>query len=168
MNSPLHFRSATPADEAFLREMLYEAIHPAPGQPRPARAIVQTPALARYVDGWGRAGDVGLVALAVDVPVGAVWLRLWTGAERGYGFVDPETPELSMALRPEARGQGIGTQLLDRLFCLTSGRYPRISLSVSPGNPALRLYRRAGFETVGDDGHSLLLLRTAATPPPCG
>jgi ribosomal-protein-alanine N-acetyltransferase len=45
-------------------------------------------------------------------PIGAAWLRLWSKDEQGYGFVDVHTPELSMAVRPEFRGQGIGTLLL--------------------------------------------------------
>jgi Peptidase family M48 len=28
------------------------------------------------------------------VPIGAAWLRRWSGSERGYGFVNETTPEL--------------------------------------------------------------------------
>jgi GNAT superfamily N-acetyltransferase len=40
----------------------------------------------------------------------------WPAGETGCGFVDSETPELSVAVRPEYRGRGIGTLLLRRLL----------------------------------------------------
>jgi GNAT superfamily N-acetyltransferase len=87
--------------------------------------------------------------LACEAPsgrdVGVAWLRLWSRGSEGYGFVDTETPELSMAVRPEHRGRGIGTQLLDRLLAEADRSYRAVSLSVSDGNPAVRLYQRLGF-----------------------
>src|SRR5262249_48531336 len=80
----------------------------------PPRDVVQHPDLARYVRHWGQEQDLGAVALhpTQGKPIGAAWLRLWDGAERGYGFLDAQTPELSMAVRPAYRGQGVGTRLL--------------------------------------------------------
>lgn len=53
------------------------------------------------MSGWGRAGDMGFVAVDAGSgePIGAAWLRLLGGDERGYGYVDDETPELGMAVR---------------------------------------------------------------------
>ena len=80
--------------------------------------------------------------------LGAAWLRLLTGDNKGYGYVDDLTPELCISVLPESRGMGIGTQLLNQLFENVQHRYLAVSLSVSEENPALRLYRRLGFEVV--------------------
>ncbi|NJK64878.1 MAG: GNAT family N-acetyltransferase, partial [Synechococcaceae cyanobacterium SM2_3_1] len=95
---------------------------------------------------------------ATSQPVGAVWLRLMVGENKGYGYIDDNTPELYIAILPEYRGQGIGTQLLSHLFnseCWS----PSISLSVSVGNSAVRLYERFGFTVVGKSCDSMTMRR---------
>lgn len=153
-------RPATSTDEPFLWEMLYEAIHVPEGRPKPDRTILQEPALAHYVAGWGQqAGDEGLLAInqASGQPVGAAWLRFFTADDPGWGFVDVDTPEVSMALLPAYRGQGIGTALLTALIAQATERYAALSLSVDPQNPAMRLYERLGFVVVGASGTSLTM-----------
>jgi ribosomal protein S18 acetylase RimI-like enzyme len=80
--------------------------------------------------------------------VGAAWLRLLTGAERGYGHVDDRTPELAIATAPGHRGRGAGSLLIGHLLAIASERFERVSLSVRLDNPARRLYERMGFELV--------------------
>ncbi|WP_437485927.1 N-acetyltransferase family protein [Sorangium sp. So ce1014] len=151
-------RLLTPADEPLLWEMLYQAIHVPEGSPPPPRDIVHRPELSRYVQGWGQLDDLGVVALQEGEAAGAAWLRRLTGALRGYGHVDDETPELAIALLPQHRGRGLGTRLLTSLLDTARNRYPAISLSVSPDNPAIRLYRRLGFVDAGRNGTSLTLV----------
>jgi ribosomal protein S18 acetylase RimI-like enzyme len=146
-------RPLTEADADWLWEMLYQAIYVSPGGEPPPRQIVHAPDLAHYAEGWGRDDDIGYLAADVDsLLVGAAWLRLLTGADRGYGYVDDATPELSVAIVPDCRGQGIGTRLLAALLDAAGERYTAVSLSVQADNPALRLYRRLGFEVVEDGG----------------
>ncbi len=104
--------------------------------------------LVRYVSGWGRAGDLGVVAEKADFAVGAAWLRLWSKDSRGYGYVADEVPELAIAVIPEMRGQGIGTALLSQIIQVATSQYPAISLSIRADNPALQLYERVGFVAV--------------------
>ena len=149
-------------DEPFLWEMLYQAIYVPEGQPPPARSILQEPALAKYVEGWGRQpGDLGIMALEDETtaPAGAAWLRLFSASNPGYGFVDERTPELSIAVLPEYRGQGLGTRLLEALTLAARGHYRAVSLSVSRGNPAERLYRRAGFEVAAEGELSITMVK---------
>lgn len=154
-------RPLTPEDEPFLWQMLYEAIHVADGQAAPPREIVYQPELARYVQEWGRDGDCGFLASAeTGQPMGAVWLRLLRHEQKGYGYVDDATPELSLALLPSYRGQGIGAQLLTRLFASDCG-HGSVCLSVSESNPAQRLYARFGFVVMGKSGDSLTMKRMA-------
>ena len=158
-------RPLSPEDEPFLWEMLYQALHVPDGQPALPREIVQIPELACYVQGWGREGDCGfLSSYGTGQRVGAVWLRLPTGKYKGYGHIDDNTPELSMAVSYAHRGQGVGTQLLTQLMTSAWGHSP-ISLSVSVDNPAVRLYKRFGFETFSSADGSLLMKRN---PTPGG
>lgn len=163
MSERISFTRIDQLNSAFLWEFLYQAIYVPPGQEAPPREIVRQPELARYVEGWGREGDVGLYAWINDstTPVGAAWLRLWTGNERGYGWVGEGIPELSLAVMPDYRGQGLGQRLLAGLLGLARSKFAGVSLSVSRENPALRLYQRSGFREVSElDGTITMLLRT--------
>jgi ribosomal protein S18 acetylase RimI-like enzyme len=151
-------RPLTKSDEPFLWDMLYQAIYVPQGQTPPPREIIFQPELAWYVKGWGRESDCGFLASTDGQAVGAIWLRFVEDGRHGYGYVDDDTPELSMALLPDYRGKGIGTQLFKRLFA-SPGIHPKVSLSVSAKNPAFRLYERVGFEIVGQDGESLTMIR---------
>lgn len=153
-------RPITPADQDFLWEMLYQAIYVPPGSPAPPREIIRQPELAHYVQDWPQPGDLGLIAVAASTgkPLGAAWLRLFTLEEPGYGFVAEDIPELSIALLPDCRGQGVGTALLEGLLAAARGRYVAVSLSVSADNPAAKLYRRLGFEVYEQVGDSLTMV----------
>lgn len=153
------FRPLIPADEPFLWEMLYQAIYVPPHVPPPDRSIVNHPDLARYVERWGHIDDCGVIAIDQDTnePVGAAWLRLMTGAERGYGYIDDRTPELSVAVLPEYRGHGLGTQMIDWLLQAARSRHRAVSLSVSIDNPARRLCERLGFKAVSQRDTSMTM-----------
>ncbi|HZU85566.1 MAG TPA: GNAT family N-acetyltransferase [Polyangiaceae bacterium] len=146
----LWLRPARAADQAFLLTMLFYAAH-ADLEPGVIPAhLLANPALARYVVDFGRPGDLGVVAIRGEVPVGAAWVRLLAGGERGYGWVDDDTPELAVAVHPEAVNTGVGTAMLTDLLARARERYPGVSLSVRADNPARRLYLRLGFEPVAD------------------
>lgn len=57
---------------------------------------------------------------------------------------------LLLAVRPEERGRGLGTQLLNLYFAAATRRgVHRIFLEMRANNPAYSLYRRCGFEPIG-------------------
>jgi ribosomal protein S18 acetylase RimI-like enzyme len=152
MTTPFEYkiRPAVSSDQQFLFEMMYQALFIEEGQEPFPRDIVHRPEIARYIKDWGRADDLGFIAedARSNEPVGAVWSRLSSADDQGFAYVDDETPELGIALFPDYRGQGIGTALLKHLLEAAKNLYPAISLSVSPNNPAMRLYERLGFATV--------------------
>nr|WP_240518639.1 GNAT family N-acetyltransferase [Leptolyngbya sp. BC1307] len=129
--------------------------------------------LVQYVHDWGRAGDFGVAAEQDGELVGAAWLRLWSGEDKGYGYLADEIPELAIAVIPEIRGQGVGTALLKQLLALAQTHYPAVSLSIRMSNPALRLYQRLGFvavagseviNRVGDTSLTMIYRFAAAYP----
>jgi GNAT superfamily N-acetyltransferase len=117
--------------------------------PASAEELAANPHHARYIEGWGRAGDVGVIAEEDGRPVGAAWYRTFTAGEPGYGFLDEGTPEISIAVEPDHRRHGVGATLL-RALCRRAKRdgLVALSLSVERDNPALRLYERIGFVEV--------------------
>jgi ribosomal protein S18 acetylase RimI-like enzyme len=144
-------RPAGAQDLPFLRDMLRHAYYARWG----SEADVP---LERYVAGWGRPGDTALVAIEQFQPIGAAWFRLFTEEEPGYGFVDAETPELTIAVVPSRRGKGLGNELLTAL--LDQARedgFTAASLSVEPDNPALHLYEQHGFARVGERAGALVM-----------
>ena len=144
-------RPAGAQDLPFLRDMLRHAYYARWG----SEADVP---LERYVVGWGRRGDDALVAIDEFQPVGAAWFRLFEADEPGYGFVDENTPELTIAIVPSRRGKGLGEQLLISLLDRAREEgYARISLSVEADNPAIRLYEQHGFTRVGDRAGALVM-----------
>jgi ribosomal-protein-alanine N-acetyltransferase len=57
---------------------------------------------------------------------------------------------LLIAVIPEARGQGLGACLIELLFANAAERgASRVFLEMRSNNPAEALYRRAGFEPIG-------------------
>ncbi len=115
------FRLSAHADPAFLAEMLYEAVNwhddgaeERPADGRGARPIRRTRATS--TTGAGRATSRCLRSIARDEPVGAAWLRRFTAAEPGYGYVADDVPELSIGVFPEFRGQKVGTLLMGSII----------------------------------------------------
>ena len=143
-------------DVRFLRDMLHHAYYwkeRAPEDTGPGP-------VALYVKAWGRPGDAAMIAIDGGFPVGAAWYRLFARDRRGYGFVDERTPELAIAVVPNARGKGVGAKLLAALIerARTEG-YGTISLSVDRNNAgAIGLYERHGFERVGEEDDSVTML----------
>jgi ribosomal protein S18 acetylase RimI-like enzyme len=146
-------RKASGRDAPFLRDMLKHAYYWRWADP----ATADVPA-SRYVEGWGRPGDRGVILIDESFPVGAAWYRLFTAGRPGYGFVDEETPELTIAVVPSKRGRGFGEQLLSALLeQAQADGHSAMSLSVERDNPAVKLYERFGFQPVREMDSTLVM-----------
>jgi GNAT superfamily N-acetyltransferase len=116
--------------------------------------------LTRYVDNWGRAGDVALMATETGHRVGAAWFRLFPADSPGYGFVDESTPELTISVVPSRRRHGVGNELLDALLDRAREEgHGTVSLSVEADSPAVKFYERHGFEAVREHEGGLVMQR---------
>jgi ribosomal protein S18 acetylase RimI-like enzyme len=145
----LVIRRSRSDDAQFLREMLFEAAYWRAGKQRPSlEEGLARPDLAKVLAGWGRTGDLALVATdGLGERIGAAWMRLWTADDHVHGFVDAQTPELGIGVQRDFRRHGVGTALL--LALLGRARedgVPRVSLSVEIENVARLLYERFGFQ----------------------
>jgi GNAT superfamily N-acetyltransferase len=149
----LTIRPGTDADLPVYQRVLYEALgwQPDSGIP-PIEVVLAHPEAARYHGGWGRHGDLGVVAESDGEAVGGAYFRLFTEDDHGHGYVDDETPEIAIAVWGAPRGQGIGGQLLDALHDVArAAGFERLSLSVEVENRAARLYERHGYVTISED-----------------
>ena len=118
------------------------------------------PQVVIFHEGWGREGDVALVAEESGRLIGAVWYRYFTESEHGEGYVDEMTPELAIAVVEDARARGVGASLMRQLHERARREgVARTSLSVDPDNPARRLYSRLGYvEYEPDDDLGRMIL----------
>jgi ribosomal-protein-alanine N-acetyltransferase len=102
-----------------------------------------------YGEGWTGPQCAGLL------PMSGVWLNIAREGETAAGFalsrvVAGEAELLLLAVRCGRQKSGIGELLLNRFMDDARGRGVRqLHLEVRDGNPAIRLYKRAGFSQVG-------------------
>ena len=157
----IELRPATDADVEHVKRALFEAVSWNPERELPPYEFtIAHPQLARYHEGWGRRGDLAVIAEDGDDVVGASLCRLFTADDHGHGYVDDETPELAVAVWDGRRGEGIGTRLMDAIEGLArKAGFAQISLSVDSDNPARRLYERLGYERLSEDDDGVRMLK---------
>ena len=148
-----HYRRALWPDAQFLQQCMLWAIEASPN----LRHYFHPYELLRREElSWVRWDPESWPAwIAEDLtPLGGLRLRPETsGAMR-----------LGVGVEPHARGQGIGSQLLElaQQYCIRQQR--TLELTVDPDNErAIRLYLRLGFAPVGEE-QGMLLMRHL--PPP--
>lgn len=137
------------ADYPFLRKMLYLAIFVPPGQIPFEKSVIDLPEISKYIENWNDSKDFGIICFTSEKPIGAIWGRLLSTNNKGYGFVDDKTPELTMAVKENYRNRGIGNRLMHRFLQQAKAKgYNSLSLSVDKRNRAFDFYKRMGFAVV--------------------
>ena len=77
------------------------------------------------------------------------------GQPIGRIYIDRDLEEvrlIDIALIPEARGAGLGTQLLQEILDEARAQVKRVTIHVERFNPAMRLYQRLGFQAIEENG----------------
>ena len=156
----LHFREISAADYSFLREYLYLAIFVPPGEEPLEKSVIELPEISKYMNDWKDSTDFGLICFANEEPLGAIWGRLFSADNKGYGFVDAVTPELTMAIKEHYRNRGLGSLLMQKFFEMAKSKgFKSISLSVDKRNRAFGFYERNGFSVIGETETSFSMIR---------
>ena len=145
----LRFRPLCRDDQDRLWHWLHIALwDPPPAGPRPL-AILQSPGVRIYAEDWGRATDVGVVAVVDGRGVGACWMRLLPEGV-GLAYVDEHTLQLGIALEPEFQRRGYGGRLL--AAGLAAARSAAIGRCRSPCIPRTRPLRSMNAADFGRPG----------------
>jgi GNAT superfamily N-acetyltransferase len=154
MTSALVVRRADKLDVPFMRSLLGFAYN------WHVNAFDTDISISRYVDAWGRKGDTALIAMDGGHSVGAGWFRLFPDTLRGYGYVDEETPEMTIVVVPTRQDEGIGAKLVTALLeRAKADGYAAVSVSVERGDPDEGRFMGQGFEQFRAEGKTLTLRR---------
>ena len=158
----MEIRKLKAAEADFLKEMLYEAIFIPEGHEPLPKSILEDESLSKYFINWGKdVYDIALVAETENNLIGAIWGRLFDEENQGFGFVDAQTPELSMAIKPNFRSKGIGTKLMEAIAVLYKNiGVKQLSLSVDKVNRASELYTRLGCQITGETETSWTMVKS--------
>lgn len=148
-------RELKPDEYRLLEDFIYEAIFQPDDKKMLPRSIISKPEIMVYIDRFGVLPDDYCLCAEVEGKViGAVWVRNISG----YGSIDNKTPEFSISLFKEYRGQGIGSELMDSMIeYLRRSGYSQASLAVQKKNYAARMYRKLGFEIVGETDQEYIM-----------
>jgi len=107
--------------------------------------------LSIYSDFYGLTRkDLGLYALVDNEIAGAVWIRRMNKEHNAKGFIDEDTPVLSVAVVPKFRGKKIGIFMMEQFLQEAAALYEQISVSIVEDSPAIKFYKKLGFERYND------------------
>jgi ribosomal protein S18 acetylase RimI-like enzyme len=144
MNPVLYFLRSS--EQKIVTDMLYYAAH----LDEAGKSLEDVPELAIYEKRYGLDHrDLGLYALAGHKIAGAAWIRLLKEEDAPDAYVDESTPVLMIGVRPEFRGEGIGSAMLEQLLQEAGVLYEQLSVSVAHGSVAVKFFERFGFIRVG-------------------
>ena len=102
-----------------------------------------------YGEAWTAPQCAGLISMP------GVWLTVARDGDSALGFalgrvVVREAELLLLAVKRSSQGAGVGRRLLQRFVEIAAAKgAQRFYLEVRDGNPAIKLYRSAGFSEVG-------------------
>jgi len=98
--------------------------------------------ILKYTEFYGlTTKDLGLYVLVDNKIAGAVWLRKF----------NPESiPQVSFAILPEFKKQGIGLFMMEQFLQEAGAIHEEIHIDISAKQKALKFYEKFGFEKIND------------------
>ena len=139
----------------LLRDFLYNAIFIPEGVTPPPMSIVDDESLQIYIRDFGKLPDDRCLVAETDGKViGAIWSRI----VNDYGHIADDVPSIAISLYKEYRNKGIGTELLMQMLdLLKADGYKSVSLSVQKANYAMKMYQKAGFQTISENAEEAIM-----------
>lgn len=124
-----------------------------------------------YWAAWGKPDDLGVFAFDGPWFAGGAYARRVGPADGTWGFVDAGLWELTIAIEPDHRGNGLGRLVLEALKAQVIERgIGGLSLSTELDNSVARaLYEAANFNTVEERATDVVMAwrsPIAPSPPP--
>lgn len=103
--------------------------------------------LSIYGDFYGfTPKDLGLYALVDNEIAGAIWTRRLNSEHKAKGFIDEETPVLSLAVIPKFRNKKIGQFMMEQFLQEAGALYEQISVSVGTDSQVINFYKKFAYE----------------------
>lgn len=151
-----NIREIVESEYSVLEDFLYEAIFIPEGVETPPREIIFKPELQVYIKNFGsQDSDYCLVAEVDNKIIGAVWVRIMND----YGHINNQTPSFAISVCKDFRNKGIGTALMkDMLALLKEQGYNQASLAVQKENYAVKMYKKVGFEIIGENDEEYIMI----------
>lgn len=140
MNTTLYFLRSS--EQKIVTDMVHYAfrldeIH---------KTIADIPKLTIYEEFYGfTSKDLGLYILVDNQIAGAAWIRRLNSDHGSNGYINDNTPILSIAVLPQYRGKGYGSKMLDQLILEAGALYEQISIPVLKDSPTIHFYEKHGF-----------------------
>lgn len=151
-----NIRKILESEYGFLDDFLYEAIFIPEGVEAPPREIIFKPELQVYIKNFGSYdSDYCLVAEVDNKIIGAVWVRIMND----YGHIDDQTPSFAISVFKDFRNMGVGTALMKNMLTLLKEQgYRHASLAVQKENYAVKMYKKVGFEIIGENDEEYIMI----------
>ncbi len=103
----------------------------------------------KYIKDFGKENDFALVCDDDGRVSGMIWTRLFKESDNSFGFIDEETPELTLSVLAGYNEQAIGKELLELLFNELKIRgVKQVSVSICENHDIYDVYTLVGFEKV--------------------
>ena len=97
----IKIRPIQESDKKFLWDMLFETIYFPEGEEKPNKEeFLNQPNISKYLDDFcNKTSDAGFIAEDEGKHlVAAAWFRLFDKSNKGYGYINDDIPELSIAV----------------------------------------------------------------------
>ncbi|MGH9243258.1 MAG: GNAT family N-acetyltransferase [Acidimicrobiales bacterium] len=107
-------RAADERDLVFHQRMLYKAANRPGDEWPPLEECINELRNRRFWVSCPRAGDIGVVAQDASRPIGAAWIRRFSGDEPSP-IDDTDIPVLAIGVERDFRGMGVGHALMHEL-----------------------------------------------------
>ena len=157
---PLRLRPITPDDAAFLMQVYgstrEDELAQVAWQPGQKQAFIEMQFVAQHAHYQQHYRNAMFSVIEhAGQAIGRLYLARWAEEHR---IVD-------IALLPPFRGRGLGSAILKEIIAEATANGLPVSIHVEQFNPALRLYRRLGFQFVSEYGVYYLMRRPINEEP---